>query len=463
MPDTTTLLAAVKQCVSGEVLADEEARHSVSGDFGRLVTRVPSLVVRPSSAEDVVAVIRLADKTGTPVATRGGAHSQSGQSLSDGGILLDLTTLSRTLAVAPDRRTVTCDAGVNWCELVEQLVPQGLIPPVLTNNLNVTVAGTLAMAGLGVASFRYATQGDNCVSLEVVTGTGEVKTCSRAENPDLFFATLAGLGQCAVITRAVLALRPCRPMVRTYFLLYDDLPAAMRDAHQVMTDDRVDYLESWCVPCPQGFRGPAGTRQPFAQWFFPLHLTKEFDAGAPPDDTALLAGLNFYRHVYTDDIATLDFAKRLDALFDLWKRMGYWQSAHPWMETILPWNAAAPYITQVLANLPPTALGGGHILLWPCRGRVSKLPLFRTPGDDFVMGFGILPGVPPELLEQAKVRLNMASELSMMAGGKRYLSGYIAFTRDRWRAHYGERWDEFARAKRTYDPRGVLNPGFIEW
>ncbi len=108
-------------------------------------------------------------------------------------------------------------------------------------------------------------------------------------------------------------------------------------------------------------------------------------------------------------------------------------------------------------------LGGGHILLWPCRGRVSEIPLFRTPDDDFVLGFGILPGVPRDLLEQAKARLSMASDFSIMAGGKRYLSGYIAFDREKWRAHFGPTWDEFARAKRTYDPKGVLNPGFIIW
>jgi hypothetical protein len=133
------------------------------------------------------------------------------------------------------------------------------------------------------------------------------------------------------------------------------------------------------------------------------------------------------------------------------------------METILPWPVAAPYINQVLANLPPTALGGGHVLLWPCRGTTSSVPLFMTPTTPLVMGFGILPGLPPDVLPLVKPRLNAASDASMQAGAKRYLSGLIEFDRPRWKQHFGARWDDVCRLKKTYDPDGILNPGFIDY
>jgi cytokinin dehydrogenase len=237
----------------------------------------------------------------------------------------------------------------------------------------------------------------------------------------------------------------------------------MRDMQIVIDGDRVDNLESWCVPCPQGFRWTGPAKEAFATWFYPLHLTVEFDPAAPPDDAARLRGLTPYRRVHVEDQDLFHFAARLEPLFALWRRSGYWGATHPWMETVLPWASAGPYIQQVLANLPPTALGGGHVLLWPSRGTTSHIPLFMVPPAPLVMGFGILPGLPPDVLAMVKPRLNMASDASMMAGGKRYLSGFIEFDRARWKQHFGPKWDTVCRLKATLDPDGILNPGFIDY
>lgn len=453
----------LERLLPGRVHTDGTTLAEKSSDFGRMIRRTPGAVVRPDSADDVVEAIRFARARHVAVATRGEAHTQSGQALTEGGILLDLTSLKAIESIDPAGPTVTCGGGLKWMDLVAATVAQGLIPRVLTNNLGVTVGGTLSVAGLGIASYRYGTQGDNALELEVVTGTGEKTTCSRERNPELFDLMRSGLGQFGVITRAKMRLRPVRTMTRTYFLLYDDLSALMKDSEMVMNSDRFHYLESWCVPCPQGFRKVGNEFQTFAEWFYPLHLTIEFDPATPPDDEATLAGLNYYRKSHVGDRTILEFSNRLEPLFVLWKRMGYWANAHPWMETILPWQTAAPYIRQVLANLPPAALGGGHVLLWPCKGTTSSVPLFRTPPGEFVMGFGILPGTPPEVLPLLKARLNQASDASMMVGGKRYLSGLVEFDRPRWKQHFGEAWPKLLAAKKTYDPDGILNPGFIDY
>ena len=85
------------------------------------------------------------------------------------------------------------------------------------------------------------------------------------------------------------------------------------------------------------------------------------------------------------------------------------------------------------------------------------------PADDWVIGFGILPGVPKERMALAVERLNLASDISEMHGGKRYLSGLIHFDRDKWRAHYGPLWADVNRLKKKYDPKSVLNPGFVKY
>ena len=445
--------------ISGRVLTDDAAREAAATDFGRIIVRRPQAVVRPASPEDVARVVKFASRHSLTVATRGGGHSQTGQSLSD-QIVLDMTSLSQVTNVAGE--AVTVQAGIKWRALVEHLAPQRLSPPVLTNNLDVTVGGALSMAGLGVASWRHGTQADNCLELEVVTGTGEIVRCSAAGNSDLFDAVRCGAGQFGVITAAVIKVRRNAPRFRSFYLLYDDLAALLDDLKTVMNDARFDYLESWCVPCPQGFKKVAGQRQPFAQWFFPLHATVETE-GTAPSPMEKLAGLKLYKLVHTEDGEIAEFFTRLDNLFGLWKRGGFWEYTHPWMECVLPWESTAMYVSQVLANLPPQALTGGHILLWPARGAASGAPLFMRPRSEFMMGFGILPAVPRAFVNEVLPRLDMASQGANMIGGKRYLSGWINFDHAAWKAHYGDQWPTVVAAKQNFDPQGVLNPGFIKF
>src|SRR5881397_1181197 len=111
---TTSLARDLGGLVSGQVLDVEAERAERSGDFGRMIRRVPGVVVRPHSTADVAAVIRYARQRAVPVATRGEAHSQSGQALTDGGILLDMTSLDRILSIEPVTLTADCQGGTSW-------------------------------------------------------------------------------------------------------------------------------------------------------------------------------------------------------------------------------------------------------------------------------------------------------------------------------------------------------------
>lgn len=447
--------------MKGRVLDSTEIEPDRTTNFGHVFTARPGAVLEPASAEDVAAAIAFARSEGTPVSVRGAAHSQSRVAISDGGLLIDMRSMGQIGPVARGASSVEVGGGAIWRDVARSTLKQGLAPPVLTNNLSVTVGGTLSTAGVGVASHRYGTQGDQVEELTVVTGTGEILSCSPDRDPDLFWMVIAGLGQVGVITGARLKLRAVRPMTRTYYLLYDDVRRFMEDTKTAMDSGRWDHLESWASPSPQGTKPVNGRRQVFARWFFPFHPTVEFDEGSPPDDRALLDGLHPYDHLYTDDLPILDFFERLEPVFDLWKRGGTWGHVHPWMEVVLPWERTPDVLEAVLPDLPPAILVGGHVLLWPAKGSTSRSKLFRRPEGEDLMGFGILPAIPAPFWGEAKPMLENLSRLCVAMGGHRYLSGYVAFDDEEWRAHYGETWRSFEEAKRRFDPDGILNPGFV--
>ncbi|MEO7994171.1 MAG: FAD-binding protein [bacterium] len=462
-----SLLDDLRAQIQGEVLADGVILQEVSTDFGRLVTRTPQVVVRPRSTQDVQTAIRVGRERGLPVSTRAGGHSQTGQGLNEGGILIDMRSLNEIGALDAATKTIRVQGGVIWKDLVARTTSEGLIPRVLTNNLNVTIGGTLSVAGLGISSWKYGAQVDNVVEMEVVTGAGDIVVCSEESNRELFDVVRSGLGQCGVITSAVIQLRSCKANTRTFVLLYDDLESFMRDTEIMFNEHRVDYLESWCVPAPMGFRGSGASREAFAAWFFPMHATVEWDDETPPPDFATITNnLHYYKNIHQQDLSIIEFSNRLERLFQIWRNMGYWDNPHPWMETVLPWENAAEFINTVLSQTPPQSMGGGHILLWPCTNTVSHAPLFkRPPNSPFTMGWGLLPGVPPKFLDIAMPRIEMASEMSQLVGGKRYLSGHISFkTAAEWESHFGtDTWAWFREMKGKYDPDRILNKWFITW
>ncbi len=470
--DPTPALVELDQRLGGRLTFDLAEREVFQTDFGRWRHATPAAVARFRTSAEVAEAVRFCRERGIPIAPRSQGHTQSGQSLTR-GLLIDSAAMQRILAIDGDEGWADCEAGVVWRDLVVAATSRGLIPPVLTNNLSVTVAGTTSVAGLGVASFRHGSQADNAIEIECVTGDGEIHVCSREREPELFDMVRCSLGQIAIITRVKTRLRRVAPKVRMYTLVYDDLGRFMHDARRVMDPENPTFatLGGICSPAPLGFRrigegmelgvGMIG----YGLWVFPMYLTVEYAPGEEPDDREVLAGLDPWRHAQTQDLTALEFARRMEPMFEAWKLSGYWEHPHPWMEVTLPWDAAREYIDSVLVNLPPGALGaGGHVLLWPARTAASQVPLFKHPGGEVVLGWGILGAVPPSRHEAMLTQLDLASELSIAYGGKRYLSGYITFdTPERWAAHFGETWPRLCAAKKRWDPDGILAPGFIQY
>ena len=89
-----------------------------------------------------------------------------------------------------------------------------------------------------------------------------------------------------------------------------------------------------------------------------------------------------------------------------------------------------------------------------------KTPLLRTPDGDFFT-FNLLRFSPPDPagVEAAITQSRDFFDEVVLAGGVQYPLGSIPLSSADWRAHYGDVYDDFRRAKRKYDPDSVLTPG----
>jgi cytokinin dehydrogenase len=427
-----------------------DALEPVTEDFGHVLRGSPAGVVRPRSADDVVAVVQTAASSGSTLTLRGLGHSAGGQALPLDSVVVDFAEMRGIGGVDRERMTIQCEAGARLRDVVAATLEHGLLPRVLTNLLDLTVCGLLSIGGVGPGSHRHGPFAANVAALDVVTGDGNLQRCSRAESRDLYDAVLCGLGRCGAIVSAELELRAVQPRVRTSYLLYDDAGKWMADQRRLANTPGVTSMEGFCSPSMQGLRGVSGRRSAFAQWFYPLQVSFEFDGEAPE----LPEGLRPYRVLHVEDDEIAHFPTRHDMRFEMVRRLGAWERPHPYISAFIAADALVEVLPAVLATLP---LGEGH------RGAFfvspdDPPPLMALPEDQDVVFFSVIyPQVLPQFLKDTLAAFERASDLLTGAGGTRYVADWLGeMDANAWRRHFGSRYQRWVDSKRRFDPHGIF-------
>ena len=209
-------------------------------DAGGIAHGMPGGCLIARSAEQVATVLRAAQTHVVPVTTRGGGLTTEGESVAFGGLLLDMTGMSRVLDIDAGAMTVRTQAGIFWHELAEKLRRRGLDYLSAPLNLTASVGGTIGVGGIDVNSPRLGCSADQVETMQVVTPTGEIVECSEHENAELFERVLLGYGQFGVITEATLRIRPFTP-IRMHYLYYASIPQAIEDMQMLVREDAADY------------------------------------------------------------------------------------------------------------------------------------------------------------------------------------------------------------------------------
>jgi cytokinin dehydrogenase len=425
---------------------------SVTEDFGHVLRGSPVGVVQPLSAAEVAETVTEAVSSGTRLTLRGVGHSAGGQALASQSVVVDLSRMNTVGPVDRERGTIRCEPGALLRDVVAATLPHGLLPRALTNLLDLTVGGLLSVGGIGPGSHRHGPLVANVTALEVVTGDGVLRRCSSTEAPDLYEAVLAGLGRCGVIVSAELRLRPVRPRVRTFYLLYDDLQRWMADQRALAHADQVSSMEGFCSAAMQGLRGTGGRRASFAEWFYPLQVSLEFDDTAPE----LPGHLSPYRVLQVEDDQIAWFPNRHDPRFAMVRRLGAWERAHPYISALIGAQALVEVLPAVLDALP-LFLGHGHCGTFFVATR-DVPPLMALPAaDDVVFLSVIYPQVLPQFLDATLEAFGTVGELLTAAGGKRYVADWLGqMHAEDWRRHLGPHHRQWIQSKRTFDPHHVF-------
>lgn len=203
----------LRAAMSGTVLVPgelgyDEARRVFNAEFDRR----PAVVARCASADDVAAAVRFARAEGLEIAIRAGAHSISGQSSVDDGLVVDVSEM-RAVTVDHDARRARVGAGALLTDVNVATQAYGLgVPAGIIGHTG--VAGLTVGGGMGWLSKLAGLSIDNVLGAEVVLADGRIVRTSRDEHPDLFWALRGGGGNFGVVTEFEFRCREVGPTIQ---------------------------------------------------------------------------------------------------------------------------------------------------------------------------------------------------------------------------------------------------------
>jgi len=152
---------------------DPGVRQAFSTDASGLVM-LPDAVARPTSAADVVELLRQADADGTPVTSAGGQSSMTAAAITDRGILLSLRGLDQIHDLDPAAGTVRVGPGIGVAQLKRAMAEHGLLfAPDPTSEEEASLGGAIACNASGARSLRYGATRPHVRALTVVLASGE--------------------------------------------------------------------------------------------------------------------------------------------------------------------------------------------------------------------------------------------------------------------------------------------------
>ena len=426
--------------IRGELQFDDDVLQAAADDFGHVVHKKPVAVLRPGDAQDIAKLIQYANRNGLKVAMRGQGHSFFGQTQVEGGVVIDSSSLNSIRIVKFGASgTAEIGSGSKWHPVLMAANAQKLTVPVIADTF-LSVGGTISTGGFGVTTYNLVLQVDHVQELEVVTGEGQVMTCSDQSNGDLFNAMLGGLGQCGIITKVVMRLMETPTNVLFIKMDYDDFHAASADLAVLAKDGRFHHLDGRGAGRPGGGVG------------YYVEGGAFYDAPNSPDEGKLTAGLKFAKRTAT--VMTYEQYFRREEVCGACTT----PLQKPFVYLCIPSSRYVEYTSGILDSPVESAFLVPRMSAW--RRNVIKRPLTRMPDEEIIYRFQLSRTLPAGTNTESMIALNRTLyERARNMGGFRMTSSAVPMTQADWARHYGPAWSMVQAAKAKYDPKMVLTPG----
>lgn len=209
-------IEAFKKIVGEQyVLLDEESLHHYSHDETEDLHYLPDVVIKPKTAEEISAILKICNKERINVTPRGAGTGLSGGALPHlGGVLLSTERMNSILHIDERNLQVTTEPGV-ITEILQNAVKEKNLfyPPDPSSRGSCFIGGNIAENSGGPKAVKYGVVKDYVLNLEMVLPTGEIiwtgaNVLKNATGYNLTQLVVGSEGTLGIVTKIVLRLIP---------------------------------------------------------------------------------------------------------------------------------------------------------------------------------------------------------------------------------------------------------------
>jgi glycolate oxidase len=197
------------------IFSDSETLHDYGQDQTEHLLYLPEIVVKPRTAEEIAAILRLCNEHLIPVTPRGGGTGLSGGAIPyAGGVVLSTERLNTILEIDERNLQVTTEPGVITEVLQNAVKEKGLFyPPDPSSKGSCFIGGNIAENSGGPKAVKYGVVKDYVLNLEVVLPTGDIiwtgsNVLKNATGYNLTQLLVGSEGTLGIVTKIVLKLIP---------------------------------------------------------------------------------------------------------------------------------------------------------------------------------------------------------------------------------------------------------------
>jgi glycolate oxidase len=203
--------------ITGEkfVFLDDESLQHYSKDETENLQFLPEVVIKPRTAEEISAILKICNQEKIPVTPRGAGTGLSGGALPHlGGVLLSTERMNSILQIDERNLQVTTEPGVITEILQNAVKEKGLFyPPDPASRGSCFIGGNIAENSGGPKAVKYGVVKDYVLNLELVLPTGEIiwtgfNLLKNATGYNLTQLVVGSEGTLGIVTKIVLRLIP---------------------------------------------------------------------------------------------------------------------------------------------------------------------------------------------------------------------------------------------------------------